>query len=98
MAMRLHVLKIATRFKMKLPKRFAARLKPVFGRTQVGGMWGAGHVADLGRALFEPLAEDITVVDELNHRGVVPDGCLEEVLQGGVCLPRLRPTILTFGV
>ena len=39
--------------------------------------------------LFEPLAEDIAVVDDLNHRGLVPDGCLEDVGQGGVCLPRL---------
>ena len=68
MDMRLHVLKIATRFKTNLPKGFAARLKPVIGRTQVGGMWGAGPVADL------------------NHRGFVPDGCLEKVGQGGVCL------------
>jgi hypothetical protein len=87
--MRLHVLKIATRFKMNLPKRSAARLKPVFRITQVGGMWGAGLVADLARVFFEPLAEDIAVVDDLNHRGFVPDGCLEEVGQGWVCLPRL---------
>ena len=52
-------------------------------------MWGAGLAADLGRVLFEPLAEDIAVVDDLNHRSFVPDGCLEEVGQGGVCLPRL---------
>ena len=52
-------------------------------------MWGAGLVADLGRVLFEPLAEDIAVVDDLSHRGFVPDGCREEVGQGGVCLPRL---------
>ena len=58
-------------------QRFAARLKPVFGRTRVGGMWGAGPVADLGRVLFEPLAEYITVVDDLNHRGFVLDGCLK---------------------
>ena len=69
MAMRVRVLKIATGFKMNLPKRFPARLKPVFGRTQVGGMWGAGLVADLARVLFEQLAEEITVVDDLNHRG-----------------------------
>ncbi|MFM7983249.1 MAG: hypothetical protein ACKPKO_28405, partial [Candidatus Fonsibacter sp.] len=68
---------------------FAARLKPVFGRTQVGGMWGAELAADLGRVLFEPLAEHVTVVDDLNHRGCVRDGCLDEVGRGGVCLPRL---------
>ena len=38
---------------------------------------------------LEPLAEDIAVVDDLNHRGFVPYGCLEEVGQSGVCLPRL---------
>ena len=70
-------------------QRFAARLKPVFGRTQVGGVWGAGPAADLGRVVFEQLAEDIVVVDDLNHRGFVPDGCLEEVGKGGVCLPRI---------
>ena len=89
MEMRLHVLKMATRFNMNLPKMFAAGLKPVFGRTQVGGMWGAGLSADPRRELFEPLAEDIAMVDGLNHRGFVPDGCLEEVGHGGVCLPRL---------
>jgi hypothetical protein len=52
-------------------------------------MWGAGPAAELGRVLFEPLAENIGVVGDLNHRGLVPDGCLEEVGQGGVCLPRL---------
>ena len=52
-------------------------------------MWGGGPVADLGRVLFEPLAEDIAVVYDLNHRGFVPDGCLKEVRQGGGCLPRL---------
>ena len=71
--------------------RFAAGLKPVCGRTHVGGTWGAGLAADLGRVFCEPLAEDITVVYYLNHRGFcVPDGCLEEVGQGGVCLPRVR--------
>ena len=54
MEMRLRVLKIATRFKNEYGQRFAARLKPVFGRTQVGGMRGAGPVADLGRVCFEP--------------------------------------------
>ena len=49
-------------------------------------MWGAGPAADLGRVVFDPLAEDIAVVDDLNHRGIVPNGCLEEVGQGGVCL------------
>ena len=61
----------------------------MFGRIQVEGMWGAGLAADLGRVLFEPLAEDIAAVDDLIHRGFAPDGCLEEVGQGGVCLPRL---------
>ena len=75
---------------MHLPNRLVAGLEPVFGRTQVGGMWGAGLVGDLGRVSFvEPLAEDIAVVDDLNHRGFVPDGCLKEVGQCGVCLPRL---------
>ena len=50
-------------------------------------MWGAGPAADLGRVSFEPLAEYIAVVDDLNHRGFVPYGCLEEVVRGGVCLP-----------
>ena len=74
---------------MNLPKGLLHDSNPGFGRTQVGGMWGAGLVADLARVLFEPLAEDITVVEDLNRRGFVPDGCLEEVGQGGVCLPRL---------
>ena len=48
--------------------------------------------ADLGRVLFEPLAEDIAVANGLNHRGFMPYGCLKEF----VCHD--RPTILTFGV
>ena len=89
MEMRLHVLKIATRFKMNLPKGLLHDSNRCLAELKVGGMWGAGPVADLARVFFEPLAEDITVVDDLNHRGFVPDGCLEEVGQGGVCLPRL---------
>ena len=75
--MRLHVLHIATRFNTNLPKYL------------LEDRWGAGLAADLGRVLFEPLAEYITVVGDLNARGFVPDGFLEEVGQGGVCLPRL---------
>ena len=67
MEMRLHVLKIATRSNMNLQTRFAARLKPVFGITKVGGMWGAGPAADLGNVLFEPMAEDVAVDDDLNN-------------------------------
>ena len=48
-----------------------------------------GSDVDLGRVLVEPLAEDITVVDDMNHRGFAPYGCLAEVRQGGVCLPGL---------
>ena len=57
-------------------------------------MCGAGLVADVGRVLFEPLAEDIAVVDDLNPRGFVPDGCLEVVGQGGVaCQGFMRTTL-----
>ena len=63
-------------------------------------MWGAGTAAALGRVLFEQLAEDIAVVYDMNHRGFVPDGCLEESGQGGVCLPRLledMPSLIAMG-
>ena len=89
MDMRLHVLSIATRFKLNLPKGLLQDSNLCLATTQVGGMWGFGPAADLGRVLFETLAEVIAVVDDLNHRGCVPDSCLEEVGQGGVCLPRL---------
>ncbi|MFM7978560.1 MAG: hypothetical protein ACKPKO_04525 [Candidatus Fonsibacter sp.] len=74
---------------MKLPNGVLQDSKLVFGRTQVGGMWGAGPAADLGKVLFETLVEDITVVNDLNQRGFVTYGCPEEVGQGGVCLRRL---------
>ena len=63
----------------------------MFGRTLIGGMWGAGPAADLGRVFVEPLAEDNAVVDDLNHQGVVPYGFLEEVGQcGSACQGFLR--------
>ena len=69
---------------------------------------GSGPAVDLGRVLFEPLAEDIAVVDYLSHRGFVPDGCLKRLDKVGsacqgflrTCLAQLakcQPTILTFG-
>ena len=70
--MRLQVLKIATRCNMNLPKGLLQDSNRYLAETQVGGMWGAGPAADLGTVLFEPLAEDITVVDDLSHRGFVP--------------------------
>ena len=47
------------------------------------------------------VAEDIALVDDLKHRGFVPDGCLEEVGQGGsACHVRLdslprRPRLIS---
>ncbi|MFM7984714.1 MAG: hypothetical protein ACKPKO_35865, partial [Candidatus Fonsibacter sp.] len=64
----------------------APGVKPLFGITQVGGMRGAGPVADLGRVLFEPLAEDVAVVDDLN-RVFVPNGWLQE---SNRCLAELK--------
>ena len=59
MEMRLHVLKIATKFNMNMPKGLLQDSNRCLAELKVGGMWGAGPAADLGSVLFEPLAKDI---------------------------------------
>ena len=89
MQTRLHVLNIATGFTMNLPKVLLQDSNRRLAELKLEACGVPDLLQTWAEYYFEPLAEDIAVVDELNHRGFVPDGCLGEVLQGGVCLPRL---------